>query len=27
VLPRDASFVESSRDALTAAPGKPHATV
>jgi phthalate 4,5-dioxygenase oxygenase subunit len=27
VLPRDESFIESSRDALTAAPGKPHATV
>jgi phthalate 4,5-dioxygenase len=27
VLPRDASFIDSSRDALTAAPGKPHASV
>ena len=27
VLPRDESFIESSRDALTAAPGKPHASV
>ena len=27
VLPRDASFIEASRDALIAAPGKPHATV
>jgi phthalate 4,5-dioxygenase oxygenase subunit len=27
VLPREASFVEASRDALVAEPGKPHATV
>jgi hypothetical protein len=27
VLPRDAAFIDSSRDALTAEPGKPHASV